>query len=113
MAGVIGQRAACSSRKINSPVEASRAEIQFDGANIIRLGANSSIRIGDLQYHRYLVQINQGTTLFRVLSTLVEQVCKGPHRYLGVVLRGTPGASVNVKNVSPNGDGPGVITFAG
>ncbi len=68
---------------VNSPLEAadristsenSRAEIQFDGANIIRLGANSSVRIGDLQYHRYLVQINQGTTLFRVLHDSDAQV---------------------------------------
>ncbi len=68
---------------VNSPLEAadristfenSRAEIQFDAANIIRLGANSSVRIGDLQYHRYLVQINQGTTLFRVLRDGDAQV---------------------------------------
>ena len=68
---------------INSPLEAadristfenSRAEIQFDSANMIRLGANTSVRIGDLQYHRYLVQINQGTTLFRVLRDSDAQV---------------------------------------
>lgn len=60
---------------VNAPLEAgdrvstfenSRAEIQFDSSNMVRLGANSSVRIGDLQYHRYLVQIHQGTTLFRV-----------------------------------------------
>ncbi len=68
---------------VNSPLEAadrvstfenSRSEIQFDAANIIRLGANTSVRIGDLQYHRYLVQINQGTTLFRVLRDTDAQV---------------------------------------
>jgi hypothetical protein len=68
---------------VNAPLEAadrvstfdgSRAEIQFDSANIIRLGANTSVRIGDLQYHRYLVQIQQGTTLFRVLRDSDAQV---------------------------------------
>jgi hypothetical protein len=68
---------------VNSPLEAadristfenSRAEIQFDSANMIRLGANTSVRIGDLQYHRYQVQINQGTTLFRVLHDTDAQV---------------------------------------
>ncbi len=68
---------------VNAPLEAadrvstfenSRAEIQFDSANMIRLGANTSVRIGDLQYHRYLVQIHQGTTLFRVLRDSDAQV---------------------------------------
>jgi hypothetical protein len=68
---------------VNAPLEASdrvstfensRAEIQFDSANMIRLGANTSVRIGDLQYHRYLVQIQQGTTLFRVLRDSDAQV---------------------------------------
>src|SRR6202140_2069895 len=61
---------------INQPIETndsvstgegSRAEVQFDSFNMIRLGANTDIRMGDLEYHRYLVDINQGTTLFRVL----------------------------------------------
>ena len=47
--------------------QGSRAEIQFDPGSMIRLGANTEVRIGDLQYHHYLVQISQGTTLFRVL----------------------------------------------
>jgi len=57
-----------------STFENARAEIQFDSANIIRLGANTSVRIGDLQYHRYLVEINQGTTLFRVFRDTDAQV---------------------------------------
>lgn len=48
--------------------EGSRAEIQFDPGSMIRLAANTEIRIGNLQYHRYLVQISEGTTLFRVLQ---------------------------------------------
>jgi len=45
----------------------STAEIQFDAANMIRLGNTSEVRIGELEYGRYLVQIASGTTMFRVL----------------------------------------------
>src|SRR3974377_774810 len=34
----------------------SRAEVQFDGLNMIRLGSSSEVRIGDLQYKHFLVQ---------------------------------------------------------
>jgi hypothetical protein len=54
--------------------EGSRAEVQFDSVNMIRLGANTDVRMGDLQYHRYLVEINQGTTLFRVLRESDAQI---------------------------------------
>ncbi len=48
--------------------QGSRAEIQFDPGSMIRLASNTEVRMGDLQYHHYLVQISQGTTLFRVLQ---------------------------------------------
>jgi len=54
--------------------DGSRAEIQFDPASMIRLGANTDVRMGDLQYRHYLVQISQGTTLFRVLSDTGAQI---------------------------------------
>src|SRR5678809_1014285 len=41
------------------------AEIQFDAANMIRVGQTSEVRIGELEYGRYLVQIASGTTMFR------------------------------------------------
>jgi len=44
-----------------------RAEVQFDSSNMIRLAPSSEVRLGDLQYKRYLIQIAQGTTTFRVL----------------------------------------------
>ena len=59
---------------VNAPVvasdrvstgEGSRAELQFDGVNVIRLAPNSEVRLGDLQYHRYLVQVLRGTATFR------------------------------------------------
>ena len=46
---------------------AARAEVQFDAANMIRLAGNSEIRMAELDYQRYLIQVAQGTTTFRVL----------------------------------------------
>jgi hypothetical protein len=45
----------------------SRAEIQFDWGNMIRLGAGTEVRMGELQDGHFLVQIAAGTTTFRVL----------------------------------------------
>ena len=45
----------------------SRAEIQFDYANMIRLGAMSDVRLTELEFHRYMLQMAAGTVTFRVL----------------------------------------------
>jgi hypothetical protein len=53
----------------------SRAEVQFDYANMIRVGPSSDIRMGELRDLDYLVQVAEGTATFRVLrdsSALVE-----------------------------------------
>jgi Family of unknown function (DUF6600)/FecR protein len=47
--------------------EGSRAEIQFDAVNMIRLAPQTEVRLGELAYHHYLLQIATGTTIFRVL----------------------------------------------
>ena len=52
----------------------STAEIQFDGANMIRLGNSSEVRIGELEYGHYLVQIASGTTMFKVLRNSTADV---------------------------------------
>ena len=52
----------------------STAEIQFDGANMIRLGNTSEVRIGELEYGHYLVQIASGTTMFKVLRNSTADV---------------------------------------
>jgi len=60
---------------MNSPVmvgdaiitgQQSRAEIQFDATNMIRLGATAEVRLSELEFHRYMLQIASGTTTFRV-----------------------------------------------
>jgi hypothetical protein len=44
-----------------------RAEVQFDSSNMIRVGANSEIRIAELAYRRYQIQLARGVATFRVL----------------------------------------------
>src|SRR5260370_29991083 len=44
-----------------------RAEVQFDSSNMIRVAANSEIRISELAYHRYQIQLARGVATFRVL----------------------------------------------
>ncbi|MCX6623518.1 MAG: FecR family protein, partial [Acidobacteria bacterium] len=45
----------------------SRAEVQFDNANMVRLGSDSEVRMGELDNQRYLVQVARGVATFRVL----------------------------------------------
>ncbi|MBV8817982.1 MAG: FecR domain-containing protein [Acidobacteriaceae bacterium] len=45
----------------------SRAEIELDYANVIRLAPNTDVGFADLEYHRYQVQLGEGTIIFRVL----------------------------------------------
>jgi hypothetical protein len=47
--------------------QSGRGEIQFDWGNMIRLGPDTEVRLGELEDRRYLVQIATGTTTFRVL----------------------------------------------
>ena len=47
--------------------QSGRAEIQFDWGNMIRLGPDTEVRLGELEDRRYLVQVAVGTTTFRVL----------------------------------------------
>jgi hypothetical protein len=51
-----------------------RAEVQFDAANLIRVGANAEIRLAQLDYARYNIQIVHGTVSFRVLRDSRVQV---------------------------------------
>jgi hypothetical protein len=45
----------------------SRAEVQFDSANLIRVGANAEIRLAELGLNHYHLQVAHGTVSFRVL----------------------------------------------
>ncbi len=52
----------------------SRAEIELDYGNLIRLGPNTDVGLADLQYHRYQVQLGAGTVIYRVLRDAKSQV---------------------------------------
>src|SRR5215510_4659422 len=45
----------------------SRAEIQFDAANFLRLAPDSEVRLAELGDRDFLVQLSAGTLTFRVL----------------------------------------------
>lgn len=46
---------------------ASKAEVQMDYANMVRLAAHSEIRFAELEYERYLLQLASGTITYRIL----------------------------------------------
>jgi hypothetical protein len=43
------------------------AEIQFDSANLLRLGSDSEVRLAGLENRRYQVQVSRGTVMLRLL----------------------------------------------
>jgi hypothetical protein len=45
----------------------SRAEVEFDSANILRIGGNAEIHLALLEDGRYQMEIARGTVTFRVL----------------------------------------------
>ena len=45
----------------------SRAEIQFDYANMLRLSSNAQVRLSELENRRYQVQVSRGTVTLSVL----------------------------------------------
>ena len=51
----------------------SRAEVQLDSINILRVGSNSEVRLNDVQYGRYQIQVAIGTITFRVLRNSQAQ----------------------------------------
>ena len=65
VAGVINAPLLTDDRIATGPN--SRAEVQFDSSNLLRLGGNAEIHLADLEYNRYQVELAKGTMTFRVL----------------------------------------------
>jgi hypothetical protein len=65
VAGVINAPLMTDDRISTAPN--SRAEVQFDSSNIIRMGANAEVRLAQLEYGRYRVEIAHGTVTWVVL----------------------------------------------
>ena len=53
---------------------ASRAEIQFDWANMLRLGSDTEVRLSELEHRRYQVQVARGTVMLRVLRDIDAEI---------------------------------------
>ena len=62
-----GVNAPLMSQDAIATAEGSRAEVQFDYANFVRLGANTELRMAELAGRRCQLQLARGTVLFRVL----------------------------------------------
>lgn len=45
----------------------SRTELQFDWANMLRISSHAEVRLAELEYRRYMVQVARGTVTWRVL----------------------------------------------
>ena len=45
----------------------SRAEVQFDASNVLRLGANAELRLTQLEYGRYQMEMARGVMTYRTL----------------------------------------------
>ncbi len=78
-----GDSADLAPAAVNAPIVAtdqlvtgggSRAEVQFDSSNMVRLGPQTEVRFGELAYHRYQVQVAEGMVTFRVLRDSDAQV---------------------------------------
>jgi len=65
VAGVINAPLLSDDRIATAPN--SRAEVQFDAANMLRIGGNAEVRLTQLEAGRYQMEIARGTVTFRVL----------------------------------------------
>ena len=52
----------------------SRAEVQFDYANLVRLGGETELRLAELGQSRYQFELARGTVIFRVLRDTAAEV---------------------------------------
>jgi hypothetical protein len=48
----------------------SRTELQFDAANVLRLGANGELRLTQIEYGRYQMELSRGVMTYRVLRNV-------------------------------------------
>lgn len=65
VAGVINAPLLADDRIATGPN--SRAEVQFDSANILRLGGNAEIHLAQLENGHYQIEVARGTVTYRVL----------------------------------------------
>jgi hypothetical protein len=93
----------------------SRAEVELDYGNLVRLGPNTDLGVADLEYHRYRLQFGAGTIIYRVLrdagsqaeidtpSIAVRPLTEGEYR-ISVLDDGT--TQITVRSGQAEIDGP-------
>ena len=67
VAGVINAPLLTDDRVATGPN--SRSEVQFDASNLLRLGANGEVRLTQLEYGRYQMELARGVMTYRMLRT--------------------------------------------
>src|SRR5450631_4219691 len=67
VAGVINAPLLTDDRVATGPN--SRAEVQFDASNLVRLGANGELRLTQLESARYQMELARGVMTYRMLRT--------------------------------------------
>src|ERR1039458_10111784 len=67
VAGVINAPLLTDDRVATGPN--SRAEVQFDASNLLRLGANGEMHLTQLEYARYQMELVRGVMTYRMLRT--------------------------------------------
>ena len=65
VAGVINAPLLTGDRIATGP--ASRAEVEFDASNTLRIGANAEVNLAQLEYGRYQMELSRGLASFRIL----------------------------------------------
>ena len=65
VAGVINAPLLTDDRVATGPN--SRSEVQFDSSNLLRLGANAELRLTQLEYGRYQMELAHGVMTYRML----------------------------------------------
>ncbi|MGC2658576.1 MAG: FecR family protein, partial [Bryobacteraceae bacterium] len=53
--------------------DGSRAEVEFDYGNLVRLAPDTDLVFADVEYHRYQIQLAAGTIIYRVLRNANSQ----------------------------------------
>jgi hypothetical protein len=72
VAGVINAPLMTDDRISTAPN--SRAEVQFDSSNILRIGGNAEVRLAQLEYGRYHLEIAHGTVTWVVLRPNTNKI---------------------------------------
>ena len=65
IAATINSPLMVSDRVLTGP--GSRAELQFDSANLLRMAETAEVRMTELEWQKYMIQIAAGTVTFRVI----------------------------------------------